>query len=130
MRLSFGAEDSYYGSIFYDTETGKVDFWDSPSRDMLTFNIELNDNSNEEIKKLLMYHENDCIRLRMTGYPGLVDVKQLDWHYLLQKEFVSTGGQAVGPQFAPSDLINDWTAYCEEYDIDKAVRRYGRVYMS
>lgn len=131
-RTSFGEEDEETGAMFFDLGSEEVTFWDSPSRRMISFEANLEDLSEpmEWIRCILEEEKDSCVRLRLHGYPGLVDVKELDWHPLLKLEFINEGGSASGPQFAPSNLINDWVSYCEEYGLDRAIRRYGRVYLN
>lgn len=132
-HTSFGEEHNKTGSLYVNLETGLKDYWDSPSRGMITISAQLDEweKPTERVNELLMDHSEACVRLRMWGNPGNVDVRMLEWHPLLQKEFMQDdsimGGS--GPQFAPSNLINDWGTFCSQYNIEKSVRRYGRVFL-
>jgi DNA repair exonuclease SbcCD nuclease subunit len=128
-HCSFGEQDEETGAIFYDTETGEVEFWDSPSREMVTLEYhteEGEDVINQELEK----YSNACVRLRLTGSTKLLDITAFEWHPLLQKEFIGSDIGVTGPQFTPGNLIKDWDSYCELYEVDKQIRRYGKVYLN
>jgi DNA repair exonuclease SbcCD nuclease subunit len=129
-HCTFGEESEETGCIFYDTNSHKVEFWGSPARGMITLNFDLTTKNitNKIVKELEKYSEY-CVRLRMSGDPTLINIRELEWHPLLQKEFVDSGGASVGPQYAPSNLMDDWDKFCDEYKIDKPVRRYGRKFL-
>lgn len=133
-HTSFGEENNETGAMYYGLRDGTFGYWESPSRGMVTLYVNLAGHKDPtyEINQMLMKHGDDCVRLRMTGNPGLVDMRMLEWHQLLQKEFVQEGNVmgGTGPQFAPSDLIGDWETFCAQYDIEKGVRRYGRRFLA
>jgi DNA repair exonuclease SbcCD nuclease subunit len=136
-RFSFGEQDEKCGMLFYMSQLeGGAEFvevpyaWDAPAREMITLDIDLGEleDPDRDVNVLLEQHSKACVRLRLSGTPTLLDPRTIEWHNLLQLEYV--GGDATsGPQYAPSDALGDWTDYCAYTEEDKAVRRYGRAYV-
>lgn len=130
-RTSFSEEDNETGALYFDLDNMSHKYWDSPSRNMITLNIDLVDNSKMTavVNDLLMEHSEDCVRMIFSGNPRYIDLKAIEWHPLLQKEFNKDYESVSGPQFAPDTLVNDWDTFCEKYNIEKAIRRYGKVFL-
>jgi DNA repair exonuclease SbcCD nuclease subunit len=130
-HFSFGEEGADCGVLFYMSGiTAEPYAWGVPVREMVTIGMDLDtmENPDVEVTKLLQPYADACVRLQLSGMPTLLDPRTVEWHSLLQLEYVGEN-RTSGPQFAPSDALSDWQEYCNYAEVDKALRRYGRVYL-
>jgi DNA repair exonuclease SbcCD nuclease subunit len=128
-HFTFGEEGEDCGFILVD-DRGILQYFPVETREMRTIRIDLEelDDPDAEVSKLLEPYADACVRLQMSGRPELLDIRSIEWHPLLQKEFLG-GTRSNEIQFIPEDVVTDWQHFCEEEDIDKAIRRYGNVYL-
>ena len=104
--------------------------WNVPTRPMVTVGMDLDklEDPDKDVNRELQVHTNSCVRLQLSGMPTLLDPRTVEWHPLLQLEYVGEN-RTTGPQFAPSDALSDWKEYCDYAEVDTALRRYGRAYL-
>lgn len=130
-HTSFGEQDNVCGANFVDIEEYTFDYWDSPAREMLTYQYNLDglDDPTGEINELLEKHDKACVRLRLSGSPSLLDVRSVEWHPLLQLEFTGKATASMEDALAPFSFIDSWEEYSSRFGLKERTYRYGRRYL-
>lgn len=130
-RLNFGEQGTDCGMLIIDTDTGEVEPWDSPARELITIDFDLDtwDLPEEKLRSVLEGYEEAAIRLRMAGDPTRIDPKCLDFHPLIQREFLGRPDVAARVNLGATETVTSWAEYCDTNGIDRGVYRYGRHFL-
>ena len=130
-RFNFGEQGSECGLLIIDTDTGEVEPWDSPARELITIDFDLDvwDDPEVKLRSVLEGYEDAAIRLRMAGDPTRIDPKCLDFHPLIQREFLGRPDVAAQVNQGTDEVVTSWEEFCNRQDIDHGVFRYGRYFL-
>ncbi|KKN67416.1 hypothetical protein LCGC14_0461590 [marine sediment metagenome] len=130
-RLNFGEQGSDCGILVIDTDTGEVTPWDSPARELITIDFDLDtwDRPEEKLREVLEGFESAAIRLRMAGDPTRIDPKCLDFHPLIQREFLGRPDVAAQVNLGTAEVATSWEEFCNRQKLSPQVFRYGRHFL-